>query len=268
MGKFIILLLAVFPLLLPPKETKKVVRERPLPAFFETFYVLRSDTSIKHGSYKAEAMGKVLLSGYYKMGKPDSIWTQYNVKGKIRARGWYKDNKRDSIWDFFNNNGELEQKIDFTYNMVLYYQTQFAKLPFKIISKTDTIMSILSRPPLFIGGMSRFNDYVADEIHIPLHKQGEKVNGIVYIAFTIDSLGRTSNHRILKGIGKACNEVALRTMKAIPDQWMPGVLNDKFVTVDYIVLVQFDALTPTIDTFVPPPTGFTNHGFGTGEFYY
>ena len=249
MSKFFILLIIAVPFLLTAKETKKIVRARPYPAFSETYYVFKSDTNVRHGSYKADVGGKVILSGFYKMGKPDSIWTQYNMKGKIRARGWYKDNKRDSIWDFFNNEGELDQKIDFIHNRLLYYQTPFANHPFRITTKTDTIMSILSRPPIFIGGMSRFNDYVAEEIHIPLHKPGEKVNGIVYIAFTIDSLGRTSNQRILKGIGKACNAEALRVMKTIPDEWMPGILNDKYVTVDFVVLFQFDDRIPTIDPF-------------------
>ncbi|MCK9413886.1 MAG: energy transducer TonB [Prolixibacteraceae bacterium] len=247
MSKIPILLLAIFPFLLPPKETKKVIRERPLPAFSETFFVLRSDTSIRHGNYKAEAFGKVLLSGFYKMGEPDSIWIQYNKQGKIRARGWFKGNNRDSIWEYFNDKGELEQKLDFTHNQVLYYQTIFAKHPFRVISKTDTVMSILDRPPLFIGGMSRLNDCVNNELRIPLHKPEQNVQGTVYVAVTIDSLGKTSRQRIIKGIGKACNEEALRVMRSIPDDWIPGVLNDQFVTVDYIILFQFDPKLPGID---------------------
>jgi protein TonB len=249
MSKFIILLIIAIPLLLDAKETKKVIRERPFPALSETFYVLKSDTGLRHGSYKAEYAGKVIMSGFFKIGKMDSIWTQYNVKGKIRARGWFKEDKREGIWEFFNNEGELEQKIDFTNNQILYYQTSFANYPFRVISKTDTIMSILDRPPLFIGGTSRFNDFVADEIHIPLHKPEEKVTGIIYIVFTIDSLGRSSNYRILKGIGKACNQEALRVMKTIPDEWIPGVLHDKHITVDYIIPIQFDERIPLKDAF-------------------
>ena len=60
------------------------------------------------------------------------------------------------------------KKLDFTNNQVLYYQTLFSNYPFMIVSKTDTIMTLLDRPPLFIGGTSRFNDYVADEIHLNL----------------------------------------------------------------------------------------------------
>jgi len=246
MSKFFILLITAIPLLLTAKETKKIVRI-PYPAFSETFYVLKSDTGIRHGSYQTKVAGKLIVSGFYSMGKQDSIWIRYNLKGKIRARGWFNDDKRDSIWEFFNDKGELEQKLDFTNNQVLYYQTLFAKHHFRVISKADTIMTVLDRPPLFLGGTSRFNDYVADEIHIPLHKAGEKVIGTVFITFTVDSLGRTSNHRILKGFGKICNEEALRVMKTIPDEWLPGVLNGKQVTVDYIVPFKFDALIPLSD---------------------
>jgi hypothetical protein len=267
MGKISILLLAIFPLLLPPKETKKVIRIRPLPAFSETYYVLRSDTNIKHGRYKAEALGKVLLSGFYKMGKPDSIWTQYNKEGNIRARGWYKDNNRDSIWEYFNNKGKLEQKLDFTNNQVLYYQTTYTKQPFRVITKTDTLMSILDRPPLYIGGMTRFFDCVNNELRIPLHKPDENVKGIVYVTITIDSLGRTSNPRILKGIGKACNEEALRVMNTIPDDWLPAVLNEKFITVDYIIGFNFDPRLPGMFDSDPPSKNSYNQG-GDWEFVY
>ncbi len=248
MSKLLILLIIAIPILLNAKETKKIVKV-PYPSITMTYYVLKSDTGLRHGSYKVEYAGKVIMNGFFKMGKRDSIWTQYNEKGIIRARGWFKEDKREGIWEFSNNKEELEQKIDFTNNEILYYKTIFANYPFKVISKADTIMTVLDRPPLFIGGTSRFNDYVADEIHIPLHKATEKVTGTVFIAFTIDSLGRTSNHRILKGFGKVCNEEALRVMKTIPDEWIPGVLNGKLVTVDYIVPFKFDPHIPKKDAF-------------------
>lgn len=255
MSKFFILLIIAIPLLLTAKETKKIVRV-PYPSITMTYYVLKSDTGLRHGSYKAEYAGKVIMSGFFKMGKRDSIWTQYNVRGKIRARGWFKDDKRKGIWEFFNNDGKLEQKIDFTNNQILYYQTIFSTYAFKVISKADTIMTVLDRPPLFIGGTSRLDDYVADEIHVPLHKSSEKVTGTVFIVISIDSLGRTSNHRILKGFGKVCNEEALRVMKTIPDEWLPGMLNGKHITVDYIIPFKFNALIPRkdiigIDTYSP-----------------
>ena len=240
MQKNICLLFLLFPFIISGKETKKITITHDYSGFTEIFYVLKSDTTVMQGTYKVTSMGKVLIKGHYKMGLKDSIWTQYNLKGKVRSKGWFKENKRDSLWEFFSNDGKLEQQIDFSKNEVVYYQTSVATNPFRIISGADTLLSVLDRPPLYIGGFSRFNDYVADEIGIPLHKLGEKVSGIVYIGFTIDSIGKTSNHHIIRGIGKACNNEALRVMRCIPDDWMPGILHGKKVSVEYVIPFKFE----------------------------
>lgn len=240
MSKLLILLLVSFTTFLSGKETKKIVRKIDFNGLKETFYVLKSDTSVRHGAYILESNEKVLIEGYYQMGVKDSVWIQYNLKGIIRTRGWIKNNRRDGLWEYYNYLGDLEQKIDFSKNEVLYYQTTFANYPFMIFTGTDTIVSILERPPLYIGGAIRFNEFVADEIRLPLHKPGEKIMGTVYVRFTIDSTGTTSNHHVLKGCGRACNAEALRVIKSIPDDWMPGMFNGKFISTAYIVTVKFD----------------------------
>ncbi len=240
MSHFLLLLMVSFPIFLSGKETKKIVRKIDFSGLKETFYILKSDTSVRHGTYILESNGIVLIEGHYQMGVKDSLWTQYNLEKKIRARGWIKNNRRDGLWEYNNYLGELEQKIDFSTNEILYYQTPFANYPFLIFAKADTLVSILDRPPLYIGGTSRFNEFLAEEIHIPLHKPGEKIMGTVYVQFTIDSTGITSNHHILKGIGRVCNVEALRVVKSIPDDWIPGIFNGKSVSVEYIVTVKFD----------------------------
>ena len=240
MPKYLLLIFLLFPIIVSGKETKKITITHGYLGYTEIFYVLKSDTTVMQGTYKVTSMGKVLIKGHYKMGMKDSIWTQYSMKGKVRSRGWFEANKRSGLWEFYANDGKLEQQIDFSKNEVVYYQTSVATHPFRIISGTDTLLSVLDRPPLYIGGFSRFNDYVADEIEIPLHKSGEKVSGIVYIGFTIDSIGKTSNHHVLKGIGKAFNNEALRVMNCIPDDWMPGILNGKKVSVEYVIPFKFE----------------------------
>lgn len=240
MSKLLLLLLVTFPISLSGTETKKITRKNSYQGLKEIFYVLKSDASVMHGKYLLESKGNVLVEGHYNMGIKDSIWTQYNLKGNIRARGSIKNNRRDGLWEYFNYLGKLEQRIDFSTNEVPYYQTTFANYPFVIFTGTDTIVGVLERPPLYIGGSSRFNEFVAEEICVPLHKQNEQVKGTVYVRFTIDSTGITSGHHILKGINRACNEEAIRVMKSISNDWMPGILNGKPVSVQYIVPLIFD----------------------------
>jgi hypothetical protein len=141
MRKLLIFLMAVYPLFLAAKETKKIVRERIFPKLSEIYYVLKSDTTIRHGSYKAGTMTKILVEGQYNMGFMDSIWTEYNLERKVISKGRYKKNKREGIWEFFNDKGEIEQKIDFTYNLILQYRTPFANHVFKILSGDSCIFS-------------------------------------------------------------------------------------------------------------------------------
>ena len=241
MGKFIFSLLILIPLMISGKETIKVTRERKNSPYREVFHVLKSDTSVRQGTYKLAVGRNVLEKGYYKMGLKDSIWLQYSLKGKKRSKGMYENGRRSGTWEFFDYFGKLEQKVDFSKNQVLYYPTEMGNQIFRITSATDTIMMLLDQPPLYVGGMSRFSDCVLKELNVnPLHKAGENVSGLVYVTITIDSLGKTSHHRILKGIGKSCNAEALRVIKAIPDEWLPGMLNGKRVAVEYVVPFQFN----------------------------
>lgn len=244
----VVFLLFVFAFSLDAKDTKKITKFNLYLNSDEIYYVLKSDNSIKHGEYKAVTNGKVLVEGHFCMGLMDSLWTQYDVTGVIRSKGWFINNKRDSIWEFFDKKGELEQKIDFSKNDVILYRTALAQNPFRILSGRDTLMSTLDRPPLFIGGTSRLLEYISEEIRIPLHKPDEKITGVVTVAFIIDSIGNTSSHRILKGIGRVCNNEALRVLKTIPEQWIPGMLDGKNVSVDYVLQIPFNANMKEIST--------------------
>ena len=240
MGKLVIILFALFPFVLYGQETKKVTIEYFNPSYRLIFYVLKSDSSIKHGSYRLISNGKILVQGYYKMGMKDSLWTEYNQKGKLRFRGFYTEDKRTGIWEFNDDKGEIEQKIDFTNSQIILYRTQFAGSTFKVYSETDSIFTLLDRPPLFLGGASRLKEYISDLIVPPLHKTREKVLGTVFVEFVIDSIGKTSGHHVLKGIGPRSNMEALRVARSIPDEWFPGILNGRNVTSTYVIPIVFD----------------------------
>lgn len=236
----LVYILFLFPLTLSGVETKKIVVEYFYPQAKEIFYVLKSDSSVRHGDYRLTANGKSLVLGYYRMGARDSLWLQFNMKGTLRCKGSYENDKRDGIWEYYDNNGELEQKIDFSKKEIICYRTPFTNHPFRVISGKDTSLTVLDRPPLFLGGSSRLNEYILGHLTIPLHKKEEIITGTVYVTFTIDSLGRMTNHRILKGIGNGCDREALKVVRELPEEWMPGVLKGENVRVDYVLPIVFD----------------------------
>ncbi len=240
MLRIISIFLTMFSFFLSGKETKKITVTSLYPPYKEVFYALKSDPSVKHGEYLLISEGKILIQGYYKTGKKDSLWTEFTIEGKTRYKGCYKQDVRVGIWEYYNNKEELEQKIDFTDNSMLLYRTQYANHPFRIIFGSDTISTVLDRPPLFLGGETRIKEIINSEIEPPLHKSNDKTIGTVYVEFTIDSTGKSANHHILKGLGPGCNIEALRVIKLIPDEWFPGVYQGKFVTVNYMIPVFFN----------------------------
>ncbi len=222
------------------RETRKITVEYLFPTLKEVFYVLKSDSSVREGVYRLLSKKKILVQGYYKNGEKDSLWTQYNPEGIIRSRGYYSKSKRVGIWEYFDNKGEAEQRIDFTANQVLLYQSSFTNYPFRIISKSDTMVTVLDTPPLYLGGSSIIREHIANTMMSPFHKSGEKISGTVYIELTIDSTGKTSNHKVLKGVGPGCDREALRIVRLLPDQWIPGLYHGKSVTVNYMIPILFE----------------------------
>jgi len=240
MFRILLLILYFAPLSLNGQAVKKVTRTYLLPSCKEIFYVLKSDTSTREGPYKLVVNKKILLQGNYRNNQKDSLWTEFDENGKMRFQGWYVQNQRAGVWEYYNEKGELEQRLDFTNFDVLLYRTQFASHAFRIIRGSDTIISALDRPPLYLGGQSRIDDFIKKTITVPFHKQNDKIKGKVFVEFTIDSIGKTSNHHVLKGLSLGCNIEALRVILALPDEWFAGVYGGKNVTVTYVIPVTFD----------------------------
>lgn len=247
MTRILIFLLTSFLLIPPGKETKKKLILSTNPDIKEVFYVLKSDPEIRHGSYKMTFKDKTIIEGYFINGLRDSLWSLYNEHGKLKMCGNYSADKRIGSWKFYDKFKNLEQEIDYTNQTVLFYKTKFSQYPFKIIDRSDTLVSILERPPLYVGGSSRVDEFISEEIVIPLHKSTDKVEGTVFVEFIIDSDGRTSSYHVLKGISTSCNQEALKVVQALPNEWLPGVLNGHNVSVFYTIPVIFNEKLNEVD---------------------
>jgi TonB family protein len=243
MTKTILFLLTILPTVLFGQETKKVTEENKNDWFKEVYYVLKSDKSIRHGNYQKSGYKEaVLINGFYKNGLKDSIWTEYQWSGKNKKSiGTYSEDKKVGTWEFYDYKGELEQKYDYTKNEIIYFKLDDKEKDkdFRVIKDSDTTKTKLDRPPLYIGGSAMMFEPILKNIQYPPQAKENGVSGKVYITFTIDSNGKTSNHRVTKGIGSGCDEEALRVVKEIPDNWLPGLLSGQAVNVEYVLPISF-----------------------------
>jgi len=221
------------------QKTQKITREFPNSSIKEIYEVLRSDTTIRNGSYKYQGT-RFVTTGWYKNNQKDSVWTSYSF-GRISSMGNYKNGKRDGIWNIYNYNYELETKYDFTVNKIVFHKADNEKdtIKYAIITGKDTLYSHLDTPPMYGGGEAQISGLLVSAIRYPAKAKENNTMGKVIIAITIDENGHAVNYRIKKYVKNGLAEEALRVIRLMPDNWIPAYLNNKAVTAEYDIPVTF-----------------------------
>ena len=81
--------------------------------------------------------------------------------------------------------------------------------------------TLLTQAPWFVGPHDALTSY-GSKLTYPVEARQHHIEGKVWVTFAVDTLGRVSDHRVLKGLGHGCDEEALRVARTIPDTWTPG----------------------------------------------
>lgn len=214
MNKKILILLTIIPTFLFGQDIKKIIDKENN----ETFYVLKSDKTTKHGEYK-----------------------KFSFNNKLLIKGIYKQGVKDSIWECYNFYGELTLKYNYTQNELVFYKPndKVKNKMFKIVNSNNNSDTALSRPPIFLGGDHFVLSEIAKNIRYPSAARENGKSGKVCIMFTVDKFGKTSNYHVETPLGFGMDEEAIRVLKLIPDNWLPGLLNEQPVDVEVSYPIYF-----------------------------
>lgn len=144
--------------------------------------------------------------------------------------------RKVGVWEYFSLTRDgrqvLVQRYDHTANKLLYYRP-IEDIPYETeVSPGQWARTRVQQPPLFVGGEAALAAYMA-KLNYPVQAQNRNIQGKVLVSFAIDTLGRTSGHKVLMGIGGGCDEEALRLCRTIPPQWIPARLAGRAVPVVY-----------------------------------
>lgn len=98
--------------------------------------------------------------------------------------------------------------------------------------------------PEFPGGAGEMMKFFSRNTHYPQLAKETNINDRCYLNFIVDSEGKITNIKIIKGIDycPSCNEEAIRVLKLMPN-WKPGTQNGKPVPVSVNVPFKFNSLT-------------------------
>jgi periplasmic protein TonB len=98
--------------------------------------------------------------------------------------------------------------------------------------------NVVTIKPYFPGGDEGMSKFIKEYIKYPDLAIDYGIQGTVYISVIVESDGRLSNFKIVKGIGAGCDEEAERVLKLMPN-WIPGKQNSRPVRVQVLIPIKF-----------------------------
>lgn len=105
------------------------------------------------------------------------------------------------------------------------------------IDSTEIYMiTFVEEAPLFKGDLNKF---IQNELVYPLTAKKDNLEGTIVISFKIDTLGLTTNHKVVKGIREDLNNEALRVAKLIKFE-RPALQKGIPIEVEYNIPIKFD----------------------------
>jgi TonB family protein len=99
-------------------------------------------------------------------------------------------------------------------------------------------LSQLDVQPEFPGGMEAMYAYLRDHIHYPDQAFKDRLEGKVYVEFTVETDGKVTDVKVRRGPRQDLNDEAVRAVASMPN-WTPGQKAGQAVATRFTVPVSF-----------------------------
>ena len=106
------------------------------------------------------------------------------------------------------------------------------------VEEEEEIYMVLEDDPEFPGGMDSLRAFIERNLVYPQWAKDNKIEGKVYVIFTVEKDGSISNVKVLRDIGGGCGAEAIRVVMKMP-KWKPGKQRGKPVRVQYNLPIEF-----------------------------
>ena len=212
-------------------QSVRVTQRHDTLSFFEPvmdahYQAIRSpDGTVLVGQWRQPGFSTTLL-----LARPAPVRTQLTTKWRS---GMLENSVPVGRWEYYQYTAtgvrQVAQVYDHSAGRLLFAQPgeQICEAE---LSPGQWGYTMLDRTPWFIGGPERLAMYTAT-LGYPAAAQQKNLAGKVTVSFVIDTLGRVSGHRVVHGIGRECDDEALRVARSIPSTWLPGRLGSRAVPV-------------------------------------
>ncbi|MBD1393577.1 energy transducer TonB [Mucilaginibacter glaciei] len=229
-------------------QTKLVTDRDEDNNIVEKYEVLKAAPTIKDGGYKKYTYrnNELVCEGFYKNDQRDSTWKYYALPNQLSLEGQFHADQRTGVWTAYSR-GMEQVKYDYTTKQLLFFKAPPADSlkEYRVINGADTIIAHLDRCPVYLDGPGNMIKLLVKNV-VPRTANSDEIKGEVIIAFTLNKNGSRTNLKIKKGIGFGLDEQVFYAVANLDGQWLPGILNNKPVAVEYLVPVKFNIPAPHV----------------------
>jgi antitoxin component YwqK of YwqJK toxin-antitoxin module len=164
----------------------------------ESYYVLKDDPKIKHGAY------------------------QFSNKKGLIEKGQYDNDKKIGVWEFYDKDGNLEQKYNYTSNQLIFNKEVKQFVSYKIIMDGKPTDIVPDTPPVFIGGLSKYDRFIANNLKYPGESKSKGIEGRQLVLMSLSKQGDIVGTSIYRAIAPDIDNEALRLINELPKEWIPA----------------------------------------------
>src|SRR5262245_60404881 len=100
------------------------------------------------------------------------------------------------------------------------------------------ILTVVEQPPSFVGGPEAMYKFIGENFKYPIEALQNEITGSVFVQFVVNENGAVSDAKVIKGIGDACDQEALRIVNLMPN-WNPGKQDGKPVSTRFVLPFRF-----------------------------
>ena len=105
-------------------------------------------------------------------------------------------------------------------------------------SESDLLFALTEVMPSFPGGEEEMSRFLSSNINYPVDAKQLKIQGVVYVAFTVNKYGIIQDILVLKGVHPSIDLEAIRVIGSMP-KWEPGTQRGENVNVIFTTPLRF-----------------------------
>lgn len=175
----------------------------------------------KHGNFlRYYSKGTMNDSGQYIGDKKSGLWKIWFPNGQMEAMGNFSNDSLQGEWIWYRENGIVATKENYRDNKLVSLQC-FDELG----NSTGEYCSIL-KPPVPLGKFSDFENYMLDNIILPVELRNVRLEGTVTINCTITKEGKLTAIDI-KGCPYESLKIEIEKFFRGIKEWSPAIIHNR-----------------------------------------